>query len=167
MCCGQFKNDFLKQVYVNESLVKISNKVNEQLDVVGKSKKQTVKFMHRELKREEIKIKLRQQLTIAHAKYDDIFFKADGTRQDPYHNHHSSMNEDDSYIGLDSRRFSGKGSSGGEENKNSRRTSAKFIKSDGSSNPDQYCFDERSIDDFIEGESEKIFNVINFMHDEE
>ena len=28
--------------------------------------------MHKELKREEIKIKLMQQLVIGHAKYDDI-----------------------------------------------------------------------------------------------
>ena len=60
MCCGQFKNDFLKQVYVNRSLVVISGKVNEQLDNEGASKSFAKAFMHKELKREEIKIKLMQ-----------------------------------------------------------------------------------------------------------
>jgi len=32
-------------------------------------------FMHRQLKREEIRIKMMQQLIIAHAKYDDIVFR--------------------------------------------------------------------------------------------
>lgn len=54
MCCGQFKNDFLKQVYVNRSLVVISGKVNEQLDNEGASKSFAKAFMHKELKREEI-----------------------------------------------------------------------------------------------------------------
>lgn len=32
MCCGQFKNDFYKQVLVNRALVEISGRVNNQLD---------------------------------------------------------------------------------------------------------------------------------------
>lgn len=83
--------------------------------------------MHKELKREEIKIKLMQQLVIAHAKYDDIEFRPDGTRYTQ-----NSINEDS--IGLDSRRFSGKGSSSGEDKAGgtgSRRASNKF-RSDGS-----------------------------------
>lgn len=60
MCCGQFKNDFFKQVLVNRSLVNISGKVNAKLDNDGASKDYTKMFMHKELKREEIRIKLMQ-----------------------------------------------------------------------------------------------------------
>lgn len=60
MCCGQFKNDFFKQVLVNRSLVNISGKVNSKLDNDGASKEYTKMFMHKELKREEIRIKLMQ-----------------------------------------------------------------------------------------------------------
>ena len=67
---------------VNDSLVRISEKVNNALDHEGYSKNQTKLFMHKELKREEIKIKLLQQLLIAHARYDDIYFRSDGTRMD-------------------------------------------------------------------------------------
>ena len=38
MCCGQFKNDFLKQVFVNDSLVKIAELVNEEIDVHKRGK---------------------------------------------------------------------------------------------------------------------------------
>ena len=58
MCCGQFKNDFLKQVYVNESLVSLAKKVNHVLDEEGASKSFAKNFMHAELKKEEIRIKL-------------------------------------------------------------------------------------------------------------
>ena len=58
MCCGQFKNDFLKQVFVNRSLVEISGLVNGQLDDEGASKSFAKAYMHKELKREEIRIKL-------------------------------------------------------------------------------------------------------------
>ena len=62
MCVGQMKNDFLKQVFVNRSLVDISKLVNEKLDNKdeGASKKQSELFMHKLLKREEIRIKLLQ-----------------------------------------------------------------------------------------------------------
>ena len=80
--------------------------------------------MHKELKREEIKIKLMQQLVISHAKYDDIEFKHDGTR--PTQN---SIYEDS--LAQDSRRHSGKDSSGGDDRViGSRRTSNRNVRSD-------------------------------------
>ena len=83
--------------------------------------------MRAELKKEEIKIKLMQQLVIAHAKYDDMDFRQDGARID-MHNH--SMNEDmDSLAEVNSRRASGKGSSGGEER--GSRYPDKLLRSDG------------------------------------
>lgn len=43
MCVGRMKNDFLKQVFVNRSLVDISKLVNQRLDdkEEGASKKQS------------------------------------------------------------------------------------------------------------------------------
>ena len=41
--------------------------------------------MHAELKKAEIRIKLMQQLVIAHAKYDDMEFRQDGSRTDTNH----------------------------------------------------------------------------------
>ena len=54
------KNDFLKQVLVNRSLVELSKMVNEKLDNEGASKEYTKMFMHKQLKKEEIRIKLTQ-----------------------------------------------------------------------------------------------------------
>ena len=71
MCCGQFKNDFLKQVYVNRSLKTISGDIQAKFRK-KESKSYLKDYMHKQLKREEIKIKLRQQLVIGHAKYDDL-----------------------------------------------------------------------------------------------
>ena len=53
-----FKNDFLKQVLVNRSMMNVSDKVNEKLDVEKASKTYALQFMHRMLKEEEIRIKL-------------------------------------------------------------------------------------------------------------
>ena len=80
MCVGQMKNDFLKQVFVNRSLVRISGLVNAKLDdeEEGASRKYAQMFMHQELKREEIRIKLQQQLIIEHQKYDDLTFDENG-----------------------------------------------------------------------------------------
>ena len=91
MCCGQFKNDFLKQVYVNEALISLAKKVNHILDEEGASKSFAKKYMHAELKKEEIRIKLMQQLVIAHAKYDDMDFRSNGARVDTQNR---SINED-------------------------------------------------------------------------
>jgi len=62
MCVGQTKNDFLKQVFVNRSLVRLSGHVNAKLDDKdeGASKKYAEMDMHQALKREEIRIKLQQ-----------------------------------------------------------------------------------------------------------
>ena len=68
---------------------------------------------------------------IAHAKYDDIDFKPDGTRLTQ-----NSINENevDSIGLLDSRRLSGKGSSSGDDKgTGSRRASNKFVRSEASS----------------------------------
>lgn len=80
MCVGQTKNDFLKQVFVNRSLVRLSGHVNAKLDDKdeGASKKYAEMDMHQALKREEIRIKLQQQLMIDHAKYDDTSFDESG-----------------------------------------------------------------------------------------
>ena len=129
MCCGQFKNDFLKQVYVNESLVSLAKKVNHVLDEEGASKSFAKNFMHAELKKEEIRIKLMQQLVIAHAKYDDMDFRSNGARLDTLNNANRSINEDMDSLADNSRRASGINSSGGEER--SRRRSDKLIRSDG------------------------------------
>ena len=164
MCCGQFKNDFLKQVFVNSSLVNISGKVNEQLDNEGASMPFAKQFMHKELKRQEIKIKLMQQLYIAHAKYDDIDFKPDGTRHTD-----SSYNDEgfDSQLELNSRRLSGKGSSSGDDKggTGSRRTSTK-LRSDVSSQHQKYCFDEKAIEDYIKSSMDEIFSKVLFKIDE-
>lgn len=74
MCCGRMKNDFLKQVFVNRSLIRISEKVNDKLDIEGSSVEFAKLFMHKELKREEIRVKLKQRLVINHAMYDDKYF---------------------------------------------------------------------------------------------
>ena len=68
------KNDFLKQVFVNRSLIRISEKVNDKLDKDGSSVEFAKLFMHKELKREEIRVKLKQRLVINHAMYDDKYF---------------------------------------------------------------------------------------------
>jgi hypothetical protein len=71
MSCGQFKNDLFKQHLVNESLVKLSSYVNKQFEDKEASKDLVKGRMHTELKKEEIRIKLMQQLVIAHGRYDD------------------------------------------------------------------------------------------------
>lgn len=63
------------------------------------------------------------------------------------------------------RRMSGKGSSGGEDEK--RRQSNKFIRSDGSSQPESYEFNEKTINDFIDTQLSAILSKINFPIDEE
>lgn len=84
---------------------------------------------------------------IAHAKYDDIDFKPDGTRHTQ--NSIQDIEQVDS-LGMDSRRHSGKGSSSGEDKgPGSRRASNKFIRSDGSAQQEKYCFDEKAIEDFV------------------
>lgn len=72
MCCGQFKNELFKQNLVNESLINLSGFVNHKLDVEKVSKKHTVAQMHSQLHREELKIKILQQLVIDHAQFDDF-----------------------------------------------------------------------------------------------
>lgn len=80
MCCGQMKNDFLKQMFVNRSLVGVWQRVNAKLEdkEAGASKQYAEKFLAKQLKREEIRIKLEQQLIISHAKYDDYYFDSNG-----------------------------------------------------------------------------------------
>ena len=80
MCCGQYKNELLKQHKVNSQLVEISTLVERKLDVEKVSKKETIEIMHQELCKAEVRIKLWQQLIIQHAKFDD------GRRQ-----HHSQL----------------------------------------------------------------------------
>lgn len=75
MCCGGFKNDLLRQNLVNESLIKLSAFVNNKLDNEKCSKKLTVQLMHEELAKHALRIKMTQQLLIAHSKYDDLFVK--------------------------------------------------------------------------------------------
>lgn len=71
MCCGGFKNDLLRQNLVNQSLVKLSAFVNNKLDNEKCSKRLTVELMHKELYKSALRIKMTQQLLIAHSKNDD------------------------------------------------------------------------------------------------
>ena len=71
MCCGQFKNELFKQNLVNESFVKLSSYVNKQFTDKDMTKSRVKILMHEQIKKEEIKIKLMQQLVIAHARWDD------------------------------------------------------------------------------------------------
>ena len=71
MCCGGFKNDLVRQNLVNESLKKLSAFVNNKLDNEKCSKKLTVALMHDELAKHALRIKMTQQLLIAHSKFDD------------------------------------------------------------------------------------------------
>lgn len=60
MCCGQFKDDLFKQCLVDKSLIRLSNFVNEAIDVLKKPVDLVVKEMHLELEKEEFKIKMTQ-----------------------------------------------------------------------------------------------------------
>lgn len=71
MCCGQFKQELYKQILVDKALVKLSSFVEQTMEVEKMSKTKTVKLMHQELKRHEVRIKMMQQLVIGHAVYDD------------------------------------------------------------------------------------------------
>jgi hypothetical protein len=71
MCCGQFKDELYKQCLVDASLIRLSNFVNHAIDVEHKPVDTVIAEMHRELEKEEFRIKLAQQLVIAHAKYDN------------------------------------------------------------------------------------------------
>lgn len=97
-----------------------------------------------------------------------MYFKPDGTRIEPNY-HHSSITENDEDSAFNSRRYSGKGSSGGEgpATGGARRLSHKALRSDGgSSQPEQYEFDEKSIEEFIEMKLATIFEKICFPADE-
>jgi hypothetical protein len=72
MCCGGFKNDLLRQNLVNESLEQVSALVKSKLDKERFSKALSLKLLKTELDRAALKIKLSQQLLIAHSKYDDF-----------------------------------------------------------------------------------------------
>ena len=71
MCCGQFKNDIFKQNLVNQACINLSDYVNKILKNKDVSKKLAKKRMHEELKKHEIRIKMLQQLIIAHGRFDD------------------------------------------------------------------------------------------------
>ena len=73
MCCGQFKNELFKQDMVNKSFFHLSTEVNALYrdKVKAYSKEMCEDKMHEIIKQEEIKIKLMQQLIIAHARFDD------------------------------------------------------------------------------------------------
>ena len=71
MCCGQFKNDLFRQNLVNEACINLSDYINKKLKSKDVSKNLAKKYMHAQLKMHEIKIKLKQQLIIAHARFDD------------------------------------------------------------------------------------------------
>ena len=64
MCCGQYKNELLKQHKVNSQLVEISTLVERKLDVEKVSKRDTIELMHKELCKAEVRIKIWQQLVI-------------------------------------------------------------------------------------------------------
>ena len=83
MCCGSFKNDLLKQNLVNESLIKLSAFVNHKLDVEKCSKTLTKKLMHEELAKHALRIKMTQQLLIAHAKFDDYLVSVASQSSEP------------------------------------------------------------------------------------
>lgn len=71
MCCGQFKNELFKQCLVDKALIRLSDFVEQKMEIEKESLKKTVELMHDMLKREEIKIKMMQQLVISHARFDD------------------------------------------------------------------------------------------------
>jgi hypothetical protein len=56
---------------VDKELINLSKFVNYQLDVMKVSKHEALKLMHQELRKVEVKIKITQQLVIAHSKFDD------------------------------------------------------------------------------------------------
>jgi hypothetical protein len=71
MCCGQYKNELYKQTLLDKALVDLSNFVDHKLEVEKLSLNLTLELMHQELRKAELRIKLLQQLVIAHARYDD------------------------------------------------------------------------------------------------
>jgi len=60
MCCGQFKNDLFKQNLINESFLTLSKEVNSELSLPDSYKDKAKGLMHKELKMQEITIKLKQ-----------------------------------------------------------------------------------------------------------
>lgn len=58
MCCGQFKNELFKQNLVDKALIRLSNFVEDSLEVKKESLTKTLDLMHEELKKEEVTIKM-------------------------------------------------------------------------------------------------------------
>ena len=71
MCCGRFKNFLYKQNLINESCIKVSTFVQQTLESGLASEDTAKKYMHAELHREELKIKMFQHLILNHTQYDD------------------------------------------------------------------------------------------------
>ena len=56
---------------MDKALIQLSSFVEQTMEVEKISKAKTVRLMHQELKKHEVRIKLMQQLVIGHAEYDD------------------------------------------------------------------------------------------------
>ena len=53
-------------------MIRLSNFVNDKIDHEKVPVDRVTEEMHRELQKEEFRIKMTQQLIIAHAKFDDL-----------------------------------------------------------------------------------------------
>ena len=71
MCCGQFKNEIFKQNLVNDACVELSASVNSSLKDDTVSMPKAKEQMHEELGKHEIRIKIKQELIINHARHDE------------------------------------------------------------------------------------------------
>lgn len=71
MCCGQFKNELFKQNLVDQALINLSAFVEDLMENKKESKAETIDKMHQWLRREEVRMKMKQQLVIGHSRFDD------------------------------------------------------------------------------------------------
>ena len=70
MCCGQYTNDLYRQNLVNEGLIDLQKFVLHQLDEVKNSQAGTEAEVKKRMPKDIIKLKIKQELILGHAKYD-------------------------------------------------------------------------------------------------